>query len=118
MTKAYQGGCHCGAVRYEVTLVEPFKALECNCSICKKAGFSLAFANASTFTLRQGKDSLSDYQFGKKRLHHYFCKTCGVRSFSEGTDKTGAQSFAVNLRCIDGLDLGSIEVRKYDGASA
>jgi hypothetical protein len=34
----YTGGCHCGAVRFEVD-VEEHRAVECNCSICTKKGF-------------------------------------------------------------------------------
>jgi hypothetical protein len=34
----YEGGCHCGAVRFQV-IVDKHKADDCNCSICKKKVF-------------------------------------------------------------------------------
>jgi len=64
--KAYQGGCHCGRVRYEVT-TELSQAFDCNCSICMKRGALWAFAKAPQFKLVQGGDALTDYQFGKKK---------------------------------------------------
>ena len=34
----YQGGCHCGRVRFEID-VEIGTIIDCNCSICAKKGF-------------------------------------------------------------------------------
>ena len=33
---AHRGGCHCGAIRFEVELVTGFHGSRCNCSICAK----------------------------------------------------------------------------------
>ncbi len=33
------GGCHCGAVRFEVLAPDEIEARECNCSICAKSGY-------------------------------------------------------------------------------
>src|SRR5436189_6090671 len=88
-TTSYQGSCHCGAVRYEVTMAPPEKAYACNCSICLRAGWLLAFTPAGAFRLLAGESELADYQFGKRHAHHVFCRTCGVRSFSRGTDGSG-----------------------------
>jgi len=30
----HRGGCHCGAVRFEVDAPARIAALDCNCSIC------------------------------------------------------------------------------------
>src|SRR5262249_43928156 len=72
--KTYEGSCHCGAVRYEVTMAPPEKAFACNCSICSRAGWLLAFVPEETFRLVSGESALEDYQFGKKHIHHYFCR--------------------------------------------
>jgi hypothetical protein len=117
MTKTYEGSCHCGAVRYEVTMPPPSKAFACNCSICSRAGWLLAFTPATTFRLLTGESELSDYRFGKKHVHHLFCRTCGVRSFSRGAGKDGKEMISVNLRCLAGLDAGSLPIESFDGAS-
>jgi hypothetical protein len=118
MTEArkYTGGCHCGAVRYEVTFALE-SAMTCNCSICSKTGTRLTFVPADRFRLLSGEDALTDYQFGKKRIHHLFCKTCGIRSFGRGKGPDGTDMVAVNVRCLDGVDLAAIPTRQFDGRS-
>lgn len=113
----FEGSCHCGAVRYEVTMDRPSKAFACNCSICSRNGWLLAFAPADGFKLVTGEGALRDYQFGKKHIHHLFCGTCGVRSFSRGKGADGKESIAINLRCLSGLDATSLPVETFDGAS-
>jgi len=115
--KNYEGSCHCGAVRYEVTLGPLEKVFACNCSICSRAGWLLAFAAPSAFRLVAGEDALVDYQFGKKKVHHQFCRTCGVRAFSRGADETGKSHIAINLRCVAGVDATKLPVETFDGAS-
>ncbi len=112
----YTGGCHCGAVRYEVELTLG-QVVACNCSICSKMGWRLAFTGADAFTLTAGEDALADYQFGKHHIHHLFCKTCGIRSFGWGTDAEGNKMYSINVRCLDGVDAEALEVQHYDGAS-
>jgi hypothetical protein len=112
--KTYEGGCHCGAVRYRVTLALG-PVISCNCSICSRTGALLAFAPPSKFELLRGADVLTDYQFGRKRIHQLFCSRCGVRSFSRGPLPSGDEVAAVNVRCLDGVDLDALPVRKYDG---
>ncbi len=115
--RTYTGGCHCGAVRYRVTMALD-AAITCNCSICSKTGTMLAFAPAARFELLSGGDALTDYQFGKKRIHHLFCSRCGLRSFARGAMPDGTPMVAVNVRCLDGVDLDAVPVRRHDGRSA
>ena len=115
-TKTYAGGCHCGKVRFEVK-TDVSRVLACNCSICSKAGWLLAFAPVEQFTLLSGEDVLSDYQFGKKRAHHLFCAGCGVRSFSRGKAPDGREMYAVNVRCLDGVDVDALTITPFDGKS-
>ena len=112
----YTGGCHCGAVRFRTTL-KLDKLLSCNCSICSRTGTLLGFATKPQFELTSGADALSDYQFGKKRVHHLFCRHCGVRSFGRGAMPDGTEVYAVNARCLDGVDLSAIPVQHVDGKS-
>lgn len=112
----HRGSCHCGAVSFEVrTDIEGL--MECNCSLCSRAGWRLVFVPTTAFTLLQGDDALQDYQFAKRALHHTFCKTCGVRPFSKGPGHTGETMYAVNTRCIEGFDATDVPVQQFDGAA-
>jgi len=71
----------------------------CNCSICFKTRAWLAGIPASDFRLLSGEQSLADYQFGKKRIHHRFCTNCGVRPLSQSGDQV-----AVRVNCLDDVD--------------
>ena len=112
--KTYTGGCHCGAVRFEVDM-NLEGAMACNCSLCSKRGWLLAFAPASSFRLLKGDDAQTEYQFNKKVIHHLFCKTCGTASFGRGMAPDGSETVAINLRCIDNLDLTTLPVMEYNG---
>ena len=101
--KTYQGGCHCGRVRYDAQ-TDLAQVIECNCSICVKRGALWAFVKAPQFRIVQGEDALADYQFGKKKLHHLFCRSCGIGSFSRGMAPNGEATFAINVNCLDGVD--------------
>jgi hypothetical protein len=116
-TKNYTGGCHCGEVRFEVT-TDLSSVVACNCSICQKRGALWSFVPAEHFALRAGADDLKDYQFGKKSIHHQFCAQCGVAAFSRGTSpKSGAEMIAVNVRCLDDVDVAALKVTPFDGRS-
>ena len=109
------GGCHCGLVRYETTVDLESQVIGCNCSMCGRTGTLLSFVPASQFTLLSGQDALTDYQFNKKKIHHLFCKVCGVKSFARGVAKDGSEMIAVNTRCLDDVDLAALKVKNYDG---
>jgi hypothetical protein len=112
----YQGGCHCGRVRFQAEL-DLSQIIACNCSICSKHGLWLAFTPAAKFTLLSGEGDLVDYQFGKKTIHHRHCGTCGVETFGTGTAPDGTQTVAVNVRCLDDVDLTTLTPAPFDGKS-
>jgi hypothetical protein len=114
--KTYGGGCHCGKVRYEVT-ADLSRVISCNCSICSKKGLLLTFVKPDQFTLRSGQDALTDYQFNKKRVHHFFCPACGTQSFATGTAADGQPMYAINVRCLDGVDVSTLTLTPFDGKS-
>jgi hypothetical protein len=115
MTK-HDGGCQCGRVRYtaEVSLDN---LISCNCSRCGKLGSILAFAPASAFTLLQGEDALSEYRFNTHRISHLFCATCGVQSFGRGVGPDGVEMAAINVRCLDDIDVFALQPHPFDGKS-
>ncbi len=112
--KTYTGSCHCGAVRYVVQADLGF-TVTCNCSMCAKMGWIMTFAPASRFTLLSGEDSLTDYQFHKKVIHHLFCKVCGIRSFGRGKDKEGNDTVAINVFCLDDVDRSTLAPTLFNG---
>ncbi len=114
--KTFSGGCHCGQVRYEVRS-DLNSVISCNCSICSKRGSLLNFVPASEFELKTGGESLIDYQFHKHVIHHLFCSTCGIVSFARGIGADGSEMVAVNVRCLDNIDLASLTITPFDGSS-
>ncbi len=115
MTQTYTGGCQCGKVRYEVEL-ELGEVLACNCSRCGRLGSLLAFAPASQFRLQSGADELTKFEFNRHVIQHFFCSSCGIQSFARGKRPSdGTDVAAVNVRCLDGLDVDSLKVKKVNG---
>lgn len=112
--RTYGGGCHCGRVHYEVE-TDLAMVLDCNCSFCQKRGALWTYVGADQFTLLSGEDALADYQFNRKVIHHFFCPTCGVGSFSQGESEDGAKGYGINVRCLDDVDLKTLALTPYDG---
>ncbi|MFT3698233.1 MAG: GFA family protein [Kofleriaceae bacterium] len=93
----------------------PDKAFACNCSICSRSGTLLAFVPSDQFKMiSDGKQT--DYQFGKKTIHHSFCSTCGVRSFAHGDGHGKGPMTAINLHCLEDFDEYKLPVEMFDGA--
>jgi hypothetical protein len=109
-----EGGCHCGAVRFAAE-ADLSNVMECNCSHCSKKGFILAFAPAEKFTLLSGEDALTEYLFNKKAIRHLFCSRCGVQPFGRGKGPDGADTVAINVRCVDHADLAALTPKQIDG---
>ena len=110
------GGCHCGAVRFEAE-VDTTSGIACNCSYCAKAAPLLAFTSADRFEVTAGEDALTDYRFNKQVIAHLFCRHCGIGPFGRGTSPDGTEMAAINLRCVDGIDLAAVERKPFDGAA-
>lgn len=111
-----QGGCHCGAVRFEAN-VDLSSTMECNCSHCAAKGFVLTFTPAENFKILSGEDRLTEYLFNKKQIRHLFCSICGVQPFGMGKHPDGGEMAAVNLRCADDVDLSALKPQQVDGKS-
>ena len=112
----YHGSCHCGAVAFDVE-GEIKSAMACNCSICQRKGSLLWFVPREAFTLKTSDDAAGTYTFNKHLIHHRFCRTCGIHPYAEGTDPKGNKMIAVNVRCLEDVDLDAIPVTHYDGRS-
>ncbi|CAM2011268.1 GFA family protein [Acanthopleuribacter pedis] len=113
---SYHGSCHCGGVAFTIQSPRITDALRCNCSICRRrnALMSKAYYPPPCFQLHQGRDQLQLYQWGDGDVNHYFCKRCGIYPFHEATQKPGLMR--INLGCLEGFDLETLEVTLFDGA--
>ncbi len=110
----YTGGCHCGAVRFAVTVTD-HTALACNCSVCRMKGFVHVIVPRDRFDLLAGEAALTTYTFNTHTARHTFCKVCGVQSFY--VPRSHPDGVSVNLSCLDGGAPTRFEVVPFDGAS-
>lgn len=119
MKKTYQGSCHCGAVRFEADIDFEAGTAKCNCSICTKTRAWGAIVTPDAFRLLKGEADLADYQFGRKVVHHCFCKHCGVHPFERGFhEAVGGAFYSVSVACLDEVSVPDIfagPVRYADG---
>ena len=110
----HRGSCHCGAIAFEVE-GEIASVMACNCSICQRKGSLLWFVPREQLKLLTPEDASRVYEFNEHRIRHRFCPTCGIHPYADGTDPKGNAMAAVNVRCIEGIDLDAIPVTHFDG---
>jgi hypothetical protein len=110
----YHGGCHCGAVQFEVEAPEHIEASECNCSICSRSGFLHLILPRSRFRLLQGADVLTEYTFNTGVARHLFCSRCGIKSFY--VPRSNPDGYSVNVRCLDPQP-ARLTVKSFDGVN-
>jgi hypothetical protein len=112
---AYEGGCHCGRVRFRIRVAEnAHEAIVCSCSVCTKKGIVHLIVEASRFDLVSGRDELSTYTFGTHTAQHWFCRTCGMHPFYK--PRSHPEAVDVNLRCLDEPDdIAKFRIVDFDG---
>ena len=112
----YKGSCHCGRIAFQVegTLNG---ATSCNCSICQRKGTLMWFVPRDQLKLLTRDENASTYTFNKHAIKHRFCPKCGTHPYGEGVDRKGSAVAAINIRCIEGIELESFPVTQFDGRS-
>lgn len=110
----HKGSCHCGRVAFEVE-ADLQQVIECNCSHCSRKGYLLTFVPQNTLSVLRGEESLSTYTFNSHTIRHRFCAACGCAPFGEGKKPTGEATAAINVRCLEDVDLSQITVIPVDG---
>lgn len=110
----YQGSCHCGRIAFEVE-GELENAMACNCSICQRKGSLLWFVPRAALRLKTPEDGIATYTFNKHHIQHRFCPVCGIHPYAEAKDPKGNPMAAINIRCLENLDIDTIPVGHYDG---
>ena len=108
----YQGGCHCGAVTFEVEAPEEVEVENCNCSICNKTGFLHLIVPKNKFKLLTGEDSLQTYTFNTGVAKHKFCKVCGIKPFY--IPRSNPDGVDVNVRCLTTMPK-QVNIVDFDG---
>lgn len=114
--QAHAGGCHCGAVRFQVSSDLSAGGGRCNCSICTKTAVTSGLVKPDAFTLLTGQEALASYEWGAKISRRFFCKHCGVHCFGRGfLEDIGGDYVAVNYNCLDDVDPSDLRVNYWDG---
>ena len=108
-----KGGCHCGAVTYEVLAPSEVELVACNCSICSMTGYQHLIVSKDQFKLLTGKRKLTNYTFETGAAKHLFCSVCGVKSFYVPRSKP--DGFSINARCLDAGTFSALRVTAFDG---
>lgn len=112
MTTHY-GGCHCGKVRFRVEASADIEAVECNCSICRKSGHLHLIVRREDFELLDGAEATETYTFNAGVAQHYFCRTCGIKSYY--VPRSHPDSLSINVNCLDPGTVASLSLTPFDG---
>jgi hypothetical protein len=112
----HEGGFKCRRVRFAVE-VGLEDLVSCNCSRCGKLGSALSFAHADAFELRSGEDALTVYRFNTHTISHFSCATCGIEPFGGGAAPDERAMVAINVRCLDDVDVFALKPQQVEGKS-
>ena len=66
----------------------------------------------------RGEDNLATYTFNSHTIQHRFCATCGVATFGEGRKPTGEATAAINVRCLEDVELSDLKITPFNGRDA
>jgi hypothetical protein len=101
-TTIQAGQCHCGTVRFEVTLSDGFNSIRrCTCSYCRMRGAVMVMAKMGGIKFLQGEEKLTSYRFHTGTAQHFFCSKCGIYTHHQRRSDTSL--YAVNVACLDGM---------------
>lgn len=96
------GSCHCGAVKFTVTLTEGFvSARRCTCSLCRMRGAVALTSTPADFELTQGADELATYRFNTGVAEHHFCSECGI--YTHHKRRSNPNQLGINAACLEGV---------------
>jgi hypothetical protein len=109
-----KGSCHCGKVAFDVE-GEPSNVIECNCSHCSRKGYLLWFVPRDKLSLHTHRENLATYKFNRHVIDHMFCTNCGCAPFGLGVNPSGEEMASINVRCLEEVDLSTLQRIPYDG---
>jgi hypothetical protein len=108
----HRGGCHCGAVAFEVEAPPRVTVSRCSCSICRMSGYLHLIVPRARFRLLRGAEALTEYRFNTGTAQHLFCSRCGVKSFY--VPRSNPDGYSVNLNCLDPATLAEVTIEPFD----
>jgi hypothetical protein len=108
----HRGGCHCGAVSFEVDAAARLTVSDCNCSICRMSGYLHLIVPRERFRLLKGADQLTEYTFNTGTARHLFCRHCGVKSFY--VPRSNPDGYSINARCLDQATIEHLQIEPFD----
>lgn len=124
MLETYKGSCHCGRARFEVD-IDLDHVRVCDCSICRRRGALIHRVPEEALRMLTPLDQLTLYQWHTFTAEDYFCPVCGILPFrrprtrTSGEAKQGMAPFtgwSVNVRCLEGVDLAAVPVKRVFGS--
>jgi hypothetical protein len=107
-----RGGCHCGRIRFEVD-ADLERVSVCNCSICQRTGYLHWTVAPERVRILAGDGEWTSYRFGTRVAEHRFCPTCGISPFRIA--RSDPEQLDLNARCLEGVDVDSLAVERFDG---
>jgi len=110
----YHGSCHCGQITFDVEGEIP-EVMSCNCSMCQRKGILMWFVPRTAMTLLTPREKIGAYTFNKHAIKHMFCPVCGIHPFGEGVSRSGEETAAINVRCLEGVDLAALKIQHFNG---
>ncbi|KAK1772467.1 Mss4-like protein [Phialemonium atrogriseum] len=117
----YEAGCHCGYIKFSVTLSPPlpeYKVLDCNCSMCRKAGYLLIYPHRKDVKWHgESHERCAVYHFNTKQKDQLFCPKCGTSLGIDFRDsrKPKFDGYGISARTLYGIDLDSLRYEKGQG---
>lgn len=113
----YAAQCHCGAVKFEVTLSDGLNsARRCTCSYCRMRGAVVVSAEADGISFLQGEEHLTSYRFNTGVAQHFFCSRCGI--YTHHQRRSNPNQFGVNAACLEGVSpFDFLTVPVHDGVN-
>jgi hypothetical protein len=120
----YIGSCHCGDVQFEVDADIDHVRL-CDCSVCSKRGTLNYRVPKQSLRLLTTWENLTLYQWGSGTAEDYFCRKCGILTFRRPSHpspkelREGMKPFdgwAVNVRCLRGINLDDLPIEQIYGS--
>ena len=111
------GACHCGAVRFRVTLPDGLRQpRRCDCSLCRMRGAVVVSARADDLVVVEGGETLTEYRFNTGTARHFFCSRCGI--YTHHRRRSNPDQYGVNVACLaDVSPFDFPEVPVQDGRS-
>lgn len=113
--RTYRGSCHCEAVKFTIKTDLEY-SVRCDCSICRRRGAIMVRCDQNDLEIQTGQEQLTEYRFNTNVAIHCFCGRCGVYTFHKM--RKLPDKYAINVGCIDGIDLLALRPIVIEGSKA